>query len=115
MLNLNLERIFSERGIQDAAKELMKLGISQPSVHRLLKKGVASINLEHLDKICYLLNCTPNDLLSWQPSAAQKTNTTHALNELKHDASQKPVAEILRGISIAQLNQLRQILDTPVK
>jgi DNA-binding Xre family transcriptional regulator len=62
MLTLNLSRVFALRGIEKPYTELVKCGISRPTAHNLLSLRVTSIKYSHLEKICELLNCEPNDL-----------------------------------------------------
>jgi len=42
-----------------------------------------SFQLRNIDKLCSLLNCTPNDLLVWSPKRNEKLTDSHPITRLK--------------------------------
>jgi len=69
-----------------AEKRVLKPGFV-PSTLRAFPSGeIVLIKSEQLEKLGAALNCTPNDLLEWQPDAAQTPSETHSINGLKKNA-----------------------------
>lgn len=49
-------------------RDITKLtDIERHTLNNIYKGNIKSIKLEHLDKLCYVLNCTPNDLFRYTP------------------------------------------------
>lgn len=64
MLKNNLSRIMGEKRIKPG--ELQKLaGISKSTINRLYYEKTNAITFETLDKLCWALKCTPNELLEY--------------------------------------------------
>ena len=83
MLYLDLKRILRLRGITQPNKFITNLGFSPATARNILPNKVWRINLE---RFCLALNCTPNDLLQWQPPENRADAEAQALNKLKRDA-----------------------------
>lgn len=49
-------------------RDITKLtDIERHTLNNIYKGNIKSIKLEYLDKLCYVLNCTPNDLFRYTP------------------------------------------------
>jgi DNA-binding Xre family transcriptional regulator len=83
MLSLNLQPIFKARGIDKPFSYLTSAGFPSYTAHNLLNAKTVTFRLSHIDKLCSLLNCTPNDLLVWTPNRNQKLADTHPITRLK--------------------------------
>jgi hypothetical protein len=44
-----------------------RLGFNNHTAHNLLNAKTRSLRLDHIEIICLLLKCTPNDILGWKP------------------------------------------------
>ena len=44
-----------------------QLGMSYQNFNKMLNNGTQSIKYETLDALCGIFNCTPNDILSYEP------------------------------------------------
>jgi len=67
MIILDIARLCKERGIKHKTATLMKAGISQGIVNKYLKGQVKRLPLDHIEKLCLLFRCQPNDLFTWVP------------------------------------------------
>ena len=85
MLTLNLAPIFKARGIQRPQSFLVKAGISQKTANNIVKNTTRIFRLDHIELLCNLLICEPNDLLLWVPDKASTDTPNHPLNKLKAD------------------------------
>lgn len=111
MLFLNLQRVFQLRDVKNPYSKLMKIGISSATASNLLNYRVQSINHKHLEKICELLNCEPNDLYEWKPSDDTPNPENHPLKNLKRDDSSKKISEMLKNIPLEKFNQVEELLN----
>ncbi len=83
MLTLNLKPIFIARGIEKPYSYLVKAGFPPYTAHNLLNSKTISFQLRNIDKLCSILNCTPNDLLVWTNNRDEKLADNHPLTRLK--------------------------------
>ncbi|MES2566602.1 MAG: helix-turn-helix transcriptional regulator [Bacteroidota bacterium] len=63
MLTLNLQPVFKARGIDKPYSFLVSAGFPSYTAHNLLNAKTVSFRLSYIDKLCAILNCTPNELL----------------------------------------------------
>ncbi len=111
MLRLNLDRAFRLRGFENPSRHLSKLGISRPTISRLMNGEKSGVSYGHLEKICGLLNCTPNDLFEWKPSANANLPENHALYALRRDESARSLKEIVKDIPLERMSEVENLLS----
>jgi len=110
MLKLNLRRVFTLRGIDKPMKFMMEGGISRTTSNNLLNNLVNSINSKHLEILCEILNCEPNDLYEWMPSANTQNAENHPLKNLRRTKSAQKVSEMLRNIPLDKISRIESLL-----
>ena len=106
MLSLNLAPVFKARSISNPYTFLVKAGIARHTAHRILSNQVRVFRLDHIELICRVLVCEPNDILVYTPSANQPLPEDHPLQSLRHMAPVPNVKETLSTIPFKQLQQL---------
>jgi len=111
MLRLNLKRAFRLRGIENPTSELVEMGISRPTVFRLLNNDKSWVSYEHLEKVCAVLNCTPNDLFEWYPSGSLNLPENHALYALRRDEAARSLKEIAKDIPLERMGEIENLLS----
>ena len=111
MLFLNLKRAFELRGIDNASAYMLKMGISRPTITRLLRGDKSGVSYGHLEKICALLNCTPNDLFEWKPSGDSNLAENHALYALRRNASARSLKEMVKDIPLEKMSEMETLFD----
>lgn len=62
MIKIELENILKKKDIS-LYKVSKDTGIGYATLHNLLKQKTKGLTFETLEKICIVLECTPNDLL----------------------------------------------------
>ena len=67
MIILDIARLCKERGIKHKTATLMKAGISQGVIYKYLKGKIKNVPIDHIEKLCLLFRCQPNDLFTWVP------------------------------------------------
>lgn len=83
MLTLNLTPIFRNRGIERPYAFLVKAGFTPHTANVLLNSKTRVFRLNHIEKLCLMLNCEPNDLLVWHPNKDEIIPGDHPLTKLK--------------------------------
>lgn len=108
MFILNVRRILRLRGVEKHYNFLVNLGFVPATANILLSSQAQRVKLEHLEKLCLALNCTPNDLIEWQPgSAPQPIAETHSINSLK----KKNLNALLNEVPVDKFEQIADILQ----
>jgi DNA-binding Xre family transcriptional regulator len=111
MLKLDLYRIFEDKGIENPNQFLKKNGLTAHTVSRLLNNKVSSISFKHLEKICLLLNCTLDDLFSWENEDKTGIYKDHSLQKLKRVRKRGNIVGKLKTLPSDKLSQVRDFID----
>ena len=111
MLIYNLDGIMKARQIERPYSFLVKAGISPHTAVTLLNSSARSFRLEHVEILCELLHCEPNDLLTFIPNKTQKTNDNHPLNKFIEKSDGFDWREVLKTASIAQLKEASKLIS----
>ena len=110
MLRFNLTHIFKAKAITKPSSEIVKAGFS-PSIATKIRQGkINSFNLKYVEKLCNHFQCTPNDLLEWQPSAQQQPAENHALYPLLRNQKQSELIDLLNNLPYNKLQQAQDLL-----
>ncbi|CAM4240547.1 helix-turn-helix domain-containing protein [Flavobacterium terrigena] len=116
MLSFNLSPIFKARGIDKPHAYLVKAGISPHSAQDILNSQSRTLRLDHLELLCRILVCEPNDILVYREDATHKIAEDHPLNNLKQTETDKSLKETITTIPYKQLKELtKQINQTEVE
>jgi DNA-binding Xre family transcriptional regulator len=113
MITWNLQAVFKARGIEKPFTFLVKAGLANHTAHSILRNPTFKIRLTHLEIICARLNCTPNDLLRWNPDPANPLPAEHQLFKIKSKEKEFDLIETLNTIPIEKLNQIATMLSNP--
>jgi DNA-binding Xre family transcriptional regulator len=89
MLSIDLTHIFKARGIDRPYTFLVKAGFTSHTAHSLLNSSTRAFKLDHIELLCKVLICEPNDLLVFALDKDQVFSADHPLLKLKQvDTSQ---------------------------
>ena len=111
MLSFNLSPIFKARGINNPHSYLVKAGISPKSAQNILNSQIRSFRLDHIELLCKILVCEPNDILVYREDATHKIAEDHPLNNLKHTETNKSLTETITTIPYKQLKELTKQIN----
>lgn len=106
MLVLNLHPIFKARMIQNPFTYLVKAGLSRHAAELLLSGRARSPRLEHIEKLCQVLICEPNDLYHWTPEKDTQYQQNHPLFKLTRQIT---VHNWMESFSSLPLSELKDI------
>lgn len=112
MLTLNLQPIFKARGIDKPYSFLVSSGFPSYTAHNLLNAKTVSFRLSHIDKLCTLLNCTPNELLVWTPNHNEKLAENHPITRLKKQNTDLNWQDTIKTIPLDQLSEIVKIINS---
>lgn len=106
MLSIQLKNLFALRGIRHPYGWLVKNGMPVVAARHFAAGTYRHAPLQHLEKLCLLLRCTPNEIFAWQP--APGTDATHQpLSALiPTPADRESLLEVLDSLSIEELRKL---------
>jgi DNA-binding Xre family transcriptional regulator len=110
MLSLHLGPIFKARGIESPHALLVKAGIHSATANRILYGNVRSLRLDHIEKLCKILICEPQDLLLWTPDKDEPLAATHPLHNLKQQEQVVNWKETLDTMPYKQLKQVTKAI-----
>lgn len=110
MLIYNPKRMFAMREIEKPHQALIKAGISATTATKLLGGYNVRLTIEHLQKMCEILNCTPNDLFEWRDNKDSSIQENHALVSLKREPVPPSLTELMREIPVEKLQEVKNML-----
>lgn len=111
MIYLDLKQIFEDKGINNPNHFLWKNGFTRHTAHNLLNNKTVGISFKHLEQLCLLLNCSPNELLTWHNTDKTKNLQNHSLQILKKERSKGNINQTLQQLPVNKLNELRNFLN----
>ena len=111
MLYFNPRRVFRLRGITNDLTFMMKNGFIRSTASNLLNGYTRYVKDEHLEKLCLLLHCTPNDLYDWKPSKNTLTPEDHPIQALKRGDAPKNITEIVKHLPLDKLDKVEALLQ----
>ncbi|MFD0939827.1 helix-turn-helix domain-containing protein [Pedobacter boryungensis] len=111
MLSLNVGPVLKARGIERPYTYLVKAGISRHSATDLIQGKPRVLRLDHIELLCKLLICEPNDLLVWSPDKDQIYPENHPLFNLKRAQVQSNVQELLASMPFKQIKEITQTIS----
>ena len=115
MIKLNLSPLFEARGIQNPKNYLYKNGIPRHTAQRILSGEHTQLHFRHVELLCKVLNCSPNDLLVYLPGKDQQLPENHPLHQLKKESLNFNWLQNTASLPINQLQQLIVQLKTQLE
>lgn len=112
MLHINLNKVFKARGIEQPYKFLVKEGFVPFTAHKLKNNKVEHIRVEHIEKICISLNCTPNDIFEWSPNDLLDDRKDHPLQKLRKQNKRIEIKKMLEKMSLEKLEEIEKMITT---
>jgi DNA-binding Xre family transcriptional regulator len=110
MLTLNLTPIFAARGITKPYSFLVKNGFSPHSANSIINSKTRIFRLDHVEQLCTILVCEPNDILLWTPNKGQNYASDFPLNKLKQSTTADNFHQTLSTVPFKQLKEITSSL-----
>ncbi|MCD9187051.1 MAG: helix-turn-helix transcriptional regulator [Pyrinomonadaceae bacterium] len=111
MLIFNPKRIFALRGVESASGMLARNGFLPSTATRFLQADTSLVKIRSIEKVCVLMNCTPNDLFEWKPDNKTVLAENHPLNTLKREGQMKNLRELLQDMPVEKLAEVENFVN----
>ena len=108
MLYFNLKPIFDAKGIENPYSYLVKNGFTYHSAHYIANNLSRIFKLDHIEKLCDLLQCEPNDLLAWKPDNNKVYPENYPLKKLLPLPPSVNIKVSLQNIPYRELLEITQ-------
>jgi hypothetical protein len=110
MLYFDFRAVFKARNISNPYGVMLQQGFTKRVAYQYANLELKNIKLDHLYKICRICNCTPNDVIRYKPGNNDSLSETHALNRIKGAALTAEANELLKNLSLEELNGFANLL-----
>jgi len=109
MLKFNFPRVFKARGIDRPNRFLVSHGYSTNMATRMVNDRTRQLNVKDVEKLCLMLNCTPNDFFDWIPEKNDINMENHPLNALKRN-DKILLAQLINDIPMDKLADIESLI-----
>lgn len=110
MLKLNIARVLALKGIDNATVYLRAHGYGRTKAYKLVSNGIVRFELADFERICLLLNCTPNDLLEWTPSKPENDIEDHALQSIRRKDAAVGLVKLVQSLPVEDMLEIEQLI-----
>lgn len=110
MLIFNPKRMIKMREIEKPHLALVKAGISSATATKFLNYYCVSVTMKHLERLCEMLYCTPNDLFDWKPNEKSPLPEEHPLQSLKRTQKLSNIREMLKDMPVEKLSEIENVI-----
>ena len=112
MLKLNAKPLFAAKAIDEPNAFLRNNGFATDTASDIVIGKVRRLNLDRLEKLCLILNCTPHDILEWEPDASLVDPKKYELSKLIKDKKIVVLSEEMRGLTLAQIEEVHRFVES---
>lgn len=98
------------RGFSDSLEFLRSIGVPDCR-YRRLRNDPKTISFELLDRLCWELHCTPNDLMEWKPDARQVNHEGHPVSRLMLSNEVKQLQHVVREMDPKKVSKVLAMLQ----
>lgn len=114
MLYFNFTRLFKARGIEKPASFLVKNGFSDNFATKVVRNSYRRMDLEMIERLCTLLNCTPNDMLQWIPDSKDSDTSNHPLLPLIRTEKVMDITRTLHAVPFEKLLEIEKLIQNEI-
>jgi DNA-binding Xre family transcriptional regulator len=106
MLSFNLQPIFKVRGIDKPYSFLVKSGMTPHAANTILNSSTRTFRLDHIEHLCKVLFCEPNDLLHWKPESGEQFSENFPLKKLSKIENAENWKQTLATMPLSELKEI---------
>lgn len=110
MLLFNLTRVLELRGVDKPHAFLTRGGFTRQAASSLINNRATQINIHHLERLCTLLNCAPNDLFEWRADKNSTVAENHSLRTLAREKNAASLRQIITDIPLDKMEKAGELL-----
>lgn len=97
--------MFKLRGINTPTIFLQRNGFKDYTSYKIAYDKFKFLSAGSIEKLCLLLNCTPNDLMEWIPDTTQAQNESIALRKLISTQKNINIAQVINEVPVEKMNE----------
>jgi DNA-binding Xre family transcriptional regulator len=109
MLKLSVTPLLRSKGIKHFTPYLQQKGFSYHTARNIVGNKLASFNLNVIEKLCMVLECTPNDIVHFSTSS-DAVPTNHPLRALNMERYHNDITEGVQQLNTAEVAELKEAL-----
>lgn len=106
-LVLDLKPILALRQVVHPSTFLIKAGLNNATVTKMLKGEMVQLNFRQMSTLCLHLNCTPNDLMARRDMVVPES---HELNKIRVLSSDNESIDLSEWAKTKTLDELKAIV-----
>ena len=113
MLIFNIYRVLAMRGAANGIKLLTENGFTRASAANICNFEVSNVKVKNLERLCRILNCTPNDFFEWRDAEQgekEPLSEAHALNALRRENKKTEINNLMRELPLERLDEVENYL-----
>lgn len=111
MLKLSARHLFAAKAIIKPQGFLRNNGFSSYMANDIVMEKARNFKLDAMEKLCLVLNCTPHDLLVWEPDASIAEPSKFELSKLMRQKEIIKLSEQLRGLTIEEIEDVNRYVE----
>lgn len=111
MLKLSARHLFAAKVIERPQSFLRNNGFSPSTANDIVTGKIKNFKLDVMEKLCLVLNCTPHDVLEWEPDAKITEPNKFELSALIKEKNVNVLSEQLRGMTIAEIEEVQRFVE----
>jgi hypothetical protein len=69
------------------------------------------MRLDHIEKLCTVLNCTPNDIFEWSPDDLLDDRPDHPLQKIRTREKKIEITKLLSKMSLEKLEEIEKLIE----
>ena len=110
MITFNIRSLVDQK-FHNISKFSEAMGITYPAAHKLYYGDISRINLETLDKLCVVLDCTPDTIFGLDTEARNNRRNLHHALFLKRLSNEIKSINETNDSLLDEINDYIQILE----
>ena len=114
MLEFNFTRLFRAKGITAPTTFLVNKGFSDNFATGVVRNRYRRFNLDDVERLCHVFQCTPNDLLEWSPDKNDGDTTNHYLASLIRNEKVLDLSLTLNSVSFDKLLAIEKLIQEEI-
>jgi DNA-binding Xre family transcriptional regulator len=111
MLRFRLHSMLESKGIVNGYRFLIKNGFSPDVATRCANDKIEQLKLSHINTLCTIFHCTPNDLLEWTPGKNEILSDNHPLKTLERKEKPFNIISHIKQLSPDQVKEVEKLIS----
>lgn len=112
MLRFRVRYLLESKGIANPYNFLIKSGFTPNVATRTLNGNAEQVKLRYINRLCKVLQCTPDDLFEWYAGKDETLPDNHPLLKLVRNDKPFGIIRHINQLSLDQIKQVEQFINT---